>query len=402
MLELEEAQRRILDATEIFSTESIPLAEADGRVLAEKIISPIDLPRFDNSAVDGYAVQSKDLKSASREKPVSLRLVGKIAAGESSSAQLNSGECIRIFTGSPMPAGADAASMQEDTQPDPRSSDQVQFFDSAKPWENIRFKGEDVKTGATLVEAGVRFGVGQLSLLAAVGVKTLRVGRAPILGVLATGSELREPGDSLKRGEIFESNRIAIASLARKIGAIPKIYPLVSDTLAGTKAALGKSFSECDAVVTTGGVSVGELDFVKTAFTELGGALDFWKVSIKPGKPFVFGKIGEKLLFGLPGNPVSALVTFILLAAPALLKMQGSKNFSWPNHSGVLAESLENRGGRRHFVRVSVDAKGNVHSAGTQASHILSSLANANGLVEVPPETTLALGSIVSVIHWEI
>ena len=401
MLELEEAQRRILEKIQLLPSESVLLSEADGRVLAEKIISQIDLPGFDNSAVDGYAVQSKDLISANRATPVSLRLVGKIAAGESFSGKIESGQCARIFTGSPLPDGADAVAMQEDIQVDPQNSDQILFLDSVKPWENIRFRGEDVKAGSTLVEAGTRLGIGHLSLLGAVGVESVRAARRPIVGLLATGNELREAGQPIGSNEIFESNRIGLAALAKRIGAIPKIFPLVPDTLGATESTLKKAFAECDVVVTTGGVSVGELDFVKAAFENLGGKLDFWKVSIKPGKPFVFGQLDGKPLFGLPGNPVSALVTFILLAAPALARMQGAKIFSWPSHPGTLAEPLENRGDRRHFMRVCMDEKGRVRSAGTQASHILSAFAKANGLVEVPPQTTFALGTTVSVLRLD-
>lgn len=401
MLTLEEAQDRILAATKVLPIESVSLAEAHRRILEEHVVSKIDLPLFDNSAMDGYAVQSKDLLSATPASPVSLRLIGTIPAGKSFSTKMNSGECVRIFTGSPLPAGADAVAMQEDTKPDSQGSTQILFFDSVKPWENIRFRGEDVKTGSTLAEAGSRLNVGHLSLLGATGIQTVQVGRRPIVGILATGSELREADQPIAAGEIYESNRIALATLVRKIGGIAKIYPLVPDTLIETKNSLETAFTECDAVITTGGVSVGEFDFVKTAFTSFGGKLDFWKVSIKPGKPFVFGQLGEKFLFGLPGNPISALVTFLLLAAPALAKMQGAQNFCWPTHSGMLFEALENRGDRRHFVRVSVDPKGIVHSAGIQASHILSGLAKANGLVEVPPNSILQAGTTVSVLQLD-
>lgn len=401
MLELEEAQRRILETIQILPDESVSLSDADGRFLAETIISQIDLPVFDNSAVDGFAVQAKDLVAATSAAPVSLRLIGKIPAGEIFSGNIVSGQCARIFTGSPLPNGADAVAMQEDTQPDSQNADHVLFLDSVKPWENIRFRGEDVKAGSILTEVGARLCAGQLCLLGATGFETARVVRQPTIGLLATGSELREPGQLLGPGQIFESNRVGLAALTRRSGAIPKIFPLVADTLEATTAALEKAFAECDAVVTTGGVSVGELDFVKAAFENLGGKLDFWKVSLKPGKPFAFGRLDKKFLFGLPGNPVSALVTFILFVGPALARMQGAKNLSWPACTGTLAEPLENRGNRRHFVRVSVDDKGRVSSTGTQASHILSSLAKANGLVEVPPNTTLAARTTVLILRLD-
>ena len=186
-----------------------------------------------------------------------------------------------------------------------------------------------------------------------------------------------------------------------KMGAISKVLPLVPDTLAATQTALEKAFSECDAVITTGGVSVGEHDFVKSAFTQLGGVMDFWKVAIRPGKPFVFGRWRDKFLFGLPGNPVSTLVTFLLLVRPALLRWQGAANVDLPATQRKLAEALVNRGDRRHFMRVTLDAAGNVRLSGYQSSHILSSLANANGLVEVAAQTTLDAGAIVEVLQWD-
>ena len=181
-----------------------------------------------------------------------------------------------------------------------------------------------------------------------------------MVGLLATGSELTEPGQPLAPGRIYESNRTALAALMERAGAVPKTFPLVADVLAGTSQALADAFNQCDAVVTSGGVSVGEMDFLKRAFEQIGGKLEFWKVAIKPGRPFVFGRYRGKLLFGLPGNPVSALVTFLLLVRPALLRWQGATDVSLPAHPGVLAEPLANPGERRHFMRVKVDPSGKV------------------------------------------
>ena len=205
------------------------------------------------------------------------------------------------------------------------------------------------------------------------------MGQRPTVGLLATGSELREAGQPLAPGQIHESNRIGLAAHARRAGAAPRIFPLVPDTLAATQAALEQAVSECDVVVTSGGVSVGETDFVKAAFERIGGRLQFWKVAIRPGRPFVFGRRGDKFLFGLPGNPVSALVTFLLLVRPALQRWQGAREVGMPAYPGVLAESLTNPGERRHFMRVRVDAAGNVLLAGLQASHALSSGSGNSG-----------------------
>jgi molybdopterin molybdotransferase len=222
-----------------------------------------------------------------------------------------------------------------------------------------------------------------------------------VVGLLATGSELTEPGRPLAPGRIYESNRAALAVLIGRAGAVPRAFPLVADVLAGTSLALADAFNQCDAVVTSGGVSVGDMDFLKRAFEQIGGSLEFWKVAIKPGRPFVFGRLREKLLFGLPGNPVSALVTFLLLVRPALLRWQGATEVALPAHPGVLAEPLANHGERRHFMRVKVDSAGKVWSTGIQASHVLSSVAMANGLLDVPADTTLAAGTAVTVLRWE-
>jgi molybdopterin molybdotransferase len=401
MLELEAALKRILSAIQPLEHEIVALRDVAGRVVAEPVMSPVDLPVFDNSAMDGYAVRAADLAHACEGRPVALRLIGKIAAGEVFGGNVEDGTCARLFTGSPLPGGADAVVMQEDTRPDPERQDRVSFLDAVTPWENIRLRGEDVKRGVKLVEAGVRITAGHVALLAAAGVRDVKVARQPRVAVLATGSELLENDQPLSPGKIYESNRAMLAILIKRAGAVPEIFPLVPDTLQATRSALEKALVECDALVTSGGVSVGEYDFVKAAFEDLGGKLAFWKISIRPGKPFVFGGAGTKLLFGLPGNPVSALVTFLLLTRPALARMQGAAEVNLPKSPGLLAQPLANAGDRRHFMRVAVDESGRVHAAGIQASHILSSLAGANGLVDVPPETVMPAGAAVSVLRWE-
>ena len=371
-------------------------------MLARQIQSPIDLPVFDNSSMDGYALRAADVTSAKPASPARLRLAGKVAAGESFAGEVAAGTCVRLFTGSPLPSGADAVVMQEETRVESTAPGEVLILTSVAPGENVRSHGEDVKRGATLVEAGERLTVGRLGLLAAVGLTAMSMwGGSQWWAVLATGSELTEPGQPLTPGRIYESNRIALAALIEHAGAVPKTFPLVADNLSLTNRSLAEAFDQCDVVVTSGGVSVGELDFVKGAFEAIGGELAFWKVAIKPGRPFVFGRWRGKLLFGLPGNPVSALVTFLLLVRPALLRWQGATNIDLPTQPGVLAEPLANPGERRHFMRVKVDATGKVYASGIQASHVLSSLAAADGLVDVPAHTTLAAGAAVSVLRWE-
>lgn len=401
MLELEEALARMLSVIPPATPERVPLGLAHRRILAERVSAPVDLPPFDNSAMDGYAVQAASLRGATAESPVELRLSGRVPAGENFAGELLPGQCVRIFTGSPLPRGTDAVIMQEDTLADPARPGVVSFLDSVKPWENIRLQGEDVKRGACLADKGVAVNPSRLSLFAAVGLADVQAGKTPRVGLLATGSELREPGQPLMPGKIYESNRLMLAAMLDSVGVRARIYPIVPDSPVETRAALELALAECDCVITSGGVSVGEMDFVKSAFEQLGGDLQFWKVAIRPGRPFVFGQSGGKLLFGLPGNPVSAFVTCQLLVRPALLRWQGAVDTALPATPGILAEPLVNSGGRRHFMRVSVDPSGKIRSAGAQASHMLSSLAAANGLVDVPPNATLLAGAMVPVLLWE-
>jgi molybdopterin molybdotransferase len=401
MLEYEEALARILTALAPPTSERLPLAEAFGRVLTDGVRSPVDLPLFDNSAMDGYAVRAAEVAGARPESPVRLRLAGRVAAGENFGRELRAGDAVRLFTGSPLPRGADAVVMQEDSRVEPEHPDDILILDSAQPGENVRLRGEDIKCGAQLVDAGDVLTAGRIALLAATGVCTVNAGRRPLAGVLATGSELKEPGQPLDPGQIYESNRLVLAQLVRAAGGKPAIFPLIPDTLSATSTSLAEAFKGCDLVVTSGGVSVGEMDFVKQAVEVLGGEVQFWRVAIRPGRPFVFGRCSDKFLFGLPGNPVSAWVTFLLLVRPALLRWQGASDISLPTHPGVLSSPLANPAPRRHFMRVKVDPAGKVASAGLQASHALSSLGAANGLVDVPPQTTLPAGMTVQVMRCD-
>lgn len=401
MLSLEQAVEHVLKAMPSPVAETVSLADALGRFAFEPLVAPIDLPRFDNSAMDGYAVRAADVSGAHPDRPAALRLRGQVAAGSTFADTLAAGECVRLFTGSPLPAGADAVVMREATRLAPGEPSIVHILEAVKPWEHVRWRGEDVKHGTPVLQPGDRITAVRLSLLAALGVTEVKTGRPPRLCLLATGDELRQPGQPLGPSNIYESNRLTLAALGKDVGASAAMCPLVPDTLPATELALRHALAEADIVVSSGGVSVGELDFVKQAFRRLGGELAFWKVAVKPGKPFVFGRLGQKFLFGLPGNPVSAFVTFLLLVRPALLRWQGAAEVSLPSHPGVLSEALSNPGDRRHFVRVCVDAAGRVRSAGVQASHVLTSLAACNGLVDVPPATRLAAGTPVSVLRWE-
>lgn len=400
MLELEQALDRILAALPVLPPEIVALPEADGRVLAEPLVAASDLPAFDNSAVDGYAVRAADLCPASAAAPVRLEVAAKIPAGKDFPASVLGGQCVRLFTGSPLPKGADAIVMQEDTRPDPGSPAHVLVGAAVLPGENVRARGGDIRAGTTLLEPGVRLNPAHVALAAALGRDRLRVGPRPRVALLATGSELVEAGGPLRPGQIHESNRAALAALAQAAGALPKTGPIVPDEPAATRHSLEAAFAECDIVISSGGVSVGEMDFVKSAFEQIGGTLEFWRVSMKPGRPFVFGRRGDRFLFGLPGNPVSGFVTFLSLVRPSLLRWQGASRVGLPVQTGLLAEPVRNDARRRHFLRVRVSADGFVRTAGLQASHALGSMAAANGLLDLPPEASFGAGEVVRVLRW--
>ena len=400
MLQLEEAQGRIRAKLNQMPAETVPVQQATGRVLRGDVRARVSLPTFDNSAMDGYAVRSGDVAGAGASTPVGLRLIGEVPAGKMFEGNVETGTCVRIFTGSPMPSGADAVVMQEDTRKSEDASC-VLILDKVRPWENIRIEGEDVRAGAALLNAGARISAPQAGLLAATGIETVSVSRKPVVALLATGDELRQPGETLQSGQIYESNRIMLSGLVEQAGAVAKAYPLVPDKLDATREAIERAASECDAIVTSGGASVGDHDYVKEAITSLGGTMDFWRVAIKPGKPFVFGEVKGKPVFGLPGNPVSAFVTFLLLVRPALLHMTAFAGNPLPLRPGILIEALANRGDRRHFMRVMLADNGTVRPAILQSSHALGSLAGANGLVDVAAGNVLETGSTVRVLTWD-
>ena len=399
MLALEQAQERVLSAVSTLPSETIPLAEADGRILSEAVVARIPLPPFTNSAMDGYAVRSADLSGASGQSPSRLRLVGSVAAGQTFSGTVGTGDCVRLYTGSPLPDGADAVVMQEDVRL-AEDGQSVLVKTTPRPGEFVRVMGGDVKPGTALAGAGDALTPGSLSLLAAVGFSEVRVNCRPQVGLVATGNELVAAGSPLAPGCIYESSVAGLAALIRRWGGLPVPYELVPDAPRALGDVIARAASAGDAVVTCGGASVGDHDHVRSAGMERGGVIDFWRIAMKPGKPFIFGTIEGRPLFGLPGNPVSAHVTALLLLRPAVRRFQGACDSVPQKHPGVLAEELVNPGDRRHFMRVSVDGAGLVRPTGLQASHALASLSAANGVVDVPAGGRLAAGATVDVLRW--
>ena len=399
MLELESARAQLLESLVPLSSESIPVSDSLHRIAAQPVHSDIHLPPFDNSAMDGYALRSEDTLKASPENPIRLHQVGHVAAGSVFAGALTTGQCARIFTGSPLPEGSDAVIMQEDILTYPDSPGSIGIPERVTPWESVRFRGEDVKSGELLVNAGELLGVGAIALMAACGKVAVTVGRKPRVAILTTGSELIRPGAPLGPGQIYESNGIALKALVDRAGGEVVLQEHVSDDRLKTQEALQRGFEAADVVLTAGGASVGEHDYVRAAFEALGGTIEFWKIAMKPGKPFFHGRLGGKTLLGVPGNPVSALVTALVFVYPAVRRLQGARDCQPPWSQRVLAQPLANPDSRRHFMRVQLDDNGLLRSAGVQASHVLRSLATSIGVVDVPPRQTLAPGSLVRFLH---
>lgn len=396
MKSLESVREALLDGLTPLAPEWVPIQAASGRRLAETPRARVALPPFDNAAMDGVAVRVADLRSV----PASLRLVDDLPAGAVSHRPLGAGEAIRVFTGAPLPQQADAVVMQEDTEGDPGDPGRIRILEAPKPWENIRFQGEDVRQDAELLGTGVHLGPGGLALLVAAGVDRVRVWPRPRVAIRVTGNELAPPGSPLPPGGIYESNGLMLSALIREAGGEPRQGGPVRDTVPAVRAALESAAASADLVLTAGGASVGEHDLVRRALVEAGGTVEEWRLAIKPGKPFFHGRLQGCPVLGVPGNPVSAFVTAVLLVLPALRRLQGATEVLPPTVPGVLEEPLSNGDGRRHFVRVRRDVEGRVKSAGVQGSHRLASLGVANGLVDVPPHTHLETGTPVAVICW--
>ena len=367
-------------------TEEIPLRLAVGRIVGTDVLANVNVPPHANSAMDGYAVRSAEFK---KERIFSVSQ--RIAAGEVGH-ELEDGSVARVFTGAPMPLGADAVVMQENVE---LSSEGAKILQFAAPGENVRVAGEDIEIGQLLFEQGSRLRPQDIGMLASVGLTQITVRRRLRVALLITGNELVLPGRPLKPGQIYNSNNFTLHALLNNLCAEVVEMGVVGDDYATTKSMLTNAAEAADVIVSTGGVSVGEEDHVKAAVDSLGG-LDLWKLAIKPGKPFASGKVCGKQFFGLPGNPVSAFVAFVLLVRPALLSMQGTARL-FPVWVDVPASFASSRSGeRQEYIRVSLkeDRKGNtvLRRFDNQSSGVGASLSLADGLATVPPQTAVSVG----------
>ena len=413
LIPLAEAQRRVLDGVHALPAVQLGLAEAAGLVLALPVASDVSLPPWANSAMDGFAVRAADVAGASRDSPAALRVAGEVAAGGSASATVESGAALRIMTGAPVPAGADAVVPVEDTDAPAGASalpGRVLVYAPAASGDHVRAAGTDVRAGAALLPAGRALDPAAIALLAATGHATAHVHRRPRVAVISTGDELAPPGEALGPSQIHDSNSWSLSAQAADAGAEVRRLGIARDTPGAVVAMLRDAVAWADVVVLSGGVSVGAHDHVKEAFGAV-GTMGLWRVAIKPGRPFAFARAAsggrEVRLFGLPGNPVSVFVTFELFVRPVLRLLAGRPQaFDRPVRLARIVEPMRASAGRLSVTRVVLSADPErpdgllAQTSGGQESYMIASLAAANGMLFVPPDVDLPAGAEVEV--WEL
>jgi len=395
MIAVEEAQERVLAEVREMGTEQVGFLDAAGRVLREDVLASYDVPQGDNTAMDGYAVRAADIENP----PVRLRVIEDLPAGKVATKKIEPGTAIRIMTGALLPEGADTVAHVEITD---AGSEIVLVHQSLKEGTNVRYRGEDMRSGDLVLRSGQPIGAAEIGVLAGVQRTVVRVGRRPAVAIISTGDEIVDVDDDRPFGTVVNSNSYSLASLVREAGAVPRMIGIVEDTLEATTAAI-ESASESDCIISTGGVSVGAYDYVKDALDALGADTKFWQVAMKPGKPVVLSRVRQRLYFGLPGNPVSCMVSFHLFIAPALRKAMGqTSNLLPPTVRTRVTGALKSRGDRRNYLRVRVVAENGElvsHPMRSQGSGVSTSMVQANGLaIAETGVTRIEAGSLVDTV----
>jgi molybdopterin molybdotransferase len=390
MISEEEARTKILETVQPLAARKLSISKSLGCFATEDHFARLPLPAFDNSAMDGYAIAASSCKKGQR-----LRVIGEQPAGRDKQLCISRGEAVRIFTGAPVPAKADAVVMQEDVT---RDGEEIVVNIDVDHGDFVRRRGCDLAEGQMILAKGEQIRAATTALLASQGFAEVTVGGEVNAAIISTGDELVKPGEKIQPGQIYDSNSALLQALLERCGAVVDFVahcrderePLIEAIKRGTKNQI---------LIISGGVSVGEHDLVKDALHRLEAQIDIWRVAIKPGKPFLFGKIGECAVFGLPGNPVSAFVTFLQFVRPAILKMMSARNFDLPKVPAMLAVDLTNDGDRAHYLRGRLEA-GKFTSVGRQESHALFGLSQSNALLRLAPGQSWKAGQIVDVQIW--
>ena len=393
MLTVEEALDAILARIPVLGSERVDVLGSLGRVLAEPVTSRREIPPWPNSSMDGYAVRAEDTG-----RGAALAIVGRVEAGSVPARAVGRGEAMRIFTGAPLPEGADTVVPQEDVD---AGGDRIALRAAVERAAFVRHRGEDVRVGDRVLEAGTVLTAAEIGLLATLGFSQVPVYRRPRVAILSTGNELADLGTEPGPGQIPNTNTYTLMAQVLEAGAEPVSLGVASDRLEVIEARV-RAGRDADVLVSSAGVSVGDLDLVREALTRAGAELHLWQVSMRPGKPITFGTLGGRPMFGLPGNPVSAMVTFELFVRPALLKMSGRRRLTRPRVRVRALEPIPNPGSRRGYLRVHLEATGQGLGArltGEQGSAILRSMVAADGLAVVPPDTVVPAGGELEVIQ---
>lgn len=395
MIPFTEAREKVLARIDLLPAEPCPLSELSGRILARDVASSFDIPPKDNSAMDGFAVRSDDI----REMPVILDVIEDVPAGKVASKTVGPGQAIRIMTGAQIPEGADCVVPVENTKTQ-NSKSKIQIEVPVQKGDHIRRQGEDVRAGEVLIARGTRLRPQEVGLLASLGLTEAIVSKKPVVGIVSSGNEIVEPGRPLGPGQIYDANRSSLAAQARSVNAEVRDYGIVEDDFERIIAKLERAAGECHLLLTSGGVSVGDYDLMKQALSKL-GEMNFWQVAQKPGKPMAFGRIKGKPVMGLPGNPVSSMVVFEQYVRPLLLKMQGATSIYREQLTAVSDQEIVKQAGRLEFMRVAVQWRdGQYHAGltGAQGSGILTSMVRADGLMILPEEAVHIMpGDVVTV-----
>lgn len=415
MISVEEALERILALVPVLPPEDVPILDALGQVTATDVVARLNIPPLDNTAMDGYAVRASDTDGASATEPVRLTVVGELAAGYVFPDELAAGGAVRIMTGAPVPPGADAIVPFEETdEPEGRAfgsfakdRDFVNILKGADVGANIRYAAEDVREGDVIIPKGTVVHPAQIGVLASLGVSHVTVHRRPVVAILSTGDEVVRPGKPLKPGQIYDSNTYSLSAMVQEAGGVPLQLGISADTVEALTSRIREGF-QADMLVTSAGVSRGDYDVVKDVLAKE-GTVDFWTVRMRPGKPLAFGSFdagGRRIPhIGLPGNPVSSMVSFELFGRPAVFKMLGRSDWQRPRIQAVALEDIPNTDGRRVFARAIVEERDGRWTAaltGPQGSGILTSMASANAFAIVPEDVPLiAAGSPVDCMMLE-
>jgi molybdopterin molybdotransferase len=387
MIRVEEALTHILNSISPLDLEKTDILNALGRVIGEDIYSGRNIPPKDNSAMDGYALKSDDTKGATSEAPAIVETIEDIPAGHLPQKTVGPGQAARIMTGAYVPKGADTVVKVEDTD---RDGNRVRIFVESPRGDNIRYSGEDVKEGDLVISKGKITGPAEVGMLASLGRSFIKVYQKPLVAIIATGDEIADIDEETSEGKIISSNSYSLNAQVRECGAVALQTGIAKDREESLMAAF-RSALRADVIISSGGVSVGDYDFVKDVMAQMGTNIEFWQVAQRPGKPLAFGTMEGKLVFGLPGNPVSSMITFEEYVRPALLKMMGRKEIFRRTIKATLTEDIKKKSGLKHFIRARVNKEGEIFTVATtgeQGSGILKSMVLANGIIVLPEDMT--------------